>query len=220
MAKPFVLAPPGPSNFPAQAFVPPTESTRHRSHPRPRSQAAPSLSILSLLATLASSSTVHGSPTPPSFLCPSLESGDIAECNVAKRAPTQVSRPPHTFDPRHTHAPRNVPDRFSKQADGAWRRVGSYTLYGSTMPACSSVSLVPFPSGAGSHHNSSLAQLRQPSYLPWMTKYRSATPLIRRRQARSSAPPFQPTCRQDGNRSKNTTERPSSCLFLSFWHYS
>jgi hypothetical protein len=122
----------------------------HRSSRQSSQKAGPSSSLLTLLASLASASTVYGSPAPPSFLCPTLESGDVADCALPSR-PSTSQTPVTTVslaEPTQTVLPRHVPDRYSQQDDGMWRRIDSYTLYGSTMPACSSVSVGNPYSGA------------------------------------------------------------------------
>lgn len=85
----------------------------------------PSSALLSILAILA---TASGSPTPASFLCPSHN----------KRHFTH-SHPTATSNSR-------IPAKFVQGDDGLWRRVDSYTLYGSTFSVCESVSYrIPDP---------------------------------------------------------------------------
>ncbi|KAF9486485.1 hypothetical protein BDN70DRAFT_870040 [Pholiota conissans] len=139
------LQPASPSLFLHQGPPPPSYRQRQRAN-RPSRQSPPSSSLLSLLASLASASTAYGSPAPPSFLCPTLDSGDISACNLVPRASSFSAPPTTTIAPIASAKiiqPRHVPDRYSKQADGVWRRVGSYTLYGSTMPACTSSCSTP-----------------------------------------------------------------------------
>ena len=81
----------------------------------------PSTTLLSLLAILVSSA--NSSPAPPSFLCPPIN---------YKRNITPPPSPP----PPPT---RQIPNKYVQGDDGFWRRVESYTLYGSTVP-CTGVS--------------------------------------------------------------------------------
>jgi len=69
----------------------------------------PSSTLLSILAIIASSTA---NAAPPTFLCPSLN---------YKSSPTIPS------------TPRRIPSKFEQGEDGRWRRVDSYTLYGSTV---------------------------------------------------------------------------------------
>ncbi|KAF8665330.1 hypothetical protein AX16_000349 [Volvariella volvacea WC 439] len=111
---------------------------RHRVRDR---YSAPSSALLSLLATIAASSAgVNASPTPPSFLCPSLEDSEPIDI-VERRADVSVAPPPvppsRPFK-RNLVVPRfspglPVPDRYERGDDGRWRRVDVYTLYGSTV---------------------------------------------------------------------------------------
>lgn len=142
-----------PSLFKHQDPSPLSYRSRQRGHRASRQssqKAGPSSSLLTLLASLASASTVYGSPAPPPFLCPTLESGDVGDCPLPSRPSTSQTPVTKVFldEPTQTILPRHVPDRYSRQADGVWRRVESYTLYGSTMPACTSVSIGNPLSGA------------------------------------------------------------------------
>ncbi|KAF8899117.1 hypothetical protein BD779DRAFT_1487101 [Infundibulicybe gibba] len=112
-------------------------NSRHR---RPRSShslTAPSSTLLSLLATIAASTTlVGGSPTPPKFLCPFISDEDAAEqgidCDPAPSGAIHLSPTPILLDQNRRH----VPDRYETDDQGHWRRLDTYTLYGSTI--CSS----------------------------------------------------------------------------------
>lgn len=157
MAKPLSVASsdcPGTSKSTSnssQAPAPPAHRPQYRRHrnfkhsvPRP----TPSSGILILLASLASSASVaNGTPAPLSFLCPSVGTQDNTDAPPIRRAcssspPTSTS---NAILSKATGLPsvvaaRHVPDRFSQGPDGVWRRVGSYTLYGSTVSACVGVS--------------------------------------------------------------------------------
>lgn len=122
--------------------------TRRRKRSTPRSAVAgPSSSVLSLLATItAASSTVDGSPlvaqpTPPTFLCPSIDC-DIYNNNIPPY-PSR-SQPPagysgaqvlaaHTGTHRRSRKRAQLADRYEKGPDGRWRQADGYTLYGSTI---------------------------------------------------------------------------------------
>ncbi|KDR85670.1 hypothetical protein GALMADRAFT_234673 [Galerina marginata CBS 339.88] len=123
----------------SQTALEPSYRPRHRRHriSKPSSSVAPSSGLLILLASVASASTASGSPAPPSFLCPSVRSEDVVDDVPNKRASslaTSVITPSPHSPP--VLVPRHVPDRYSEDPDGIWRRVGSYTLYGSTVSAC------------------------------------------------------------------------------------
>ncbi|KAF8079007.1 hypothetical protein FPV67DRAFT_1467132 [Lyophyllum atratum] len=111
------------------------------SHPRPRrrrrppASAGPSPALLSLLATISASSTsVHGSPAPPSFLCPSLEAAYSSTRTIRSRGTTtsKIRRSPQ-LSTKGAGGTRHVPAKFVMDDNGVWRRVESYTLYGSTV---------------------------------------------------------------------------------------
>lgn len=104
--------------------------------------AGPSSGVLSLLATItAASSTADGSPlvaqpTPPSFLCPSIER-DVYEDDVnlfsesiAESSGAVLLAPTETKKHRRR---RELADKYEKGPDGKWRQADGYTLYGSTM---------------------------------------------------------------------------------------
>jgi len=116
------------------------ESPSHRRrkvHSSTTCYSRPSSALLSILGTIAaSSSNVNASPAPPPFLCPSFH----------------TDHPPIApFDPRHSRIPekvssyspdptdklpaiaRSIPDKYERGDDGKWRRVNEYTLYGSTV---------------------------------------------------------------------------------------
>lgn len=131
MAKPIPAGRAGCSARSTSYSRPPNLEPHHPPRRRRRlpSSNGPSSALLSLLATISASSTsVHGSPAPPSFLCPSLE----------RRRPSISSRgddPPKT--PRSSRLAKkpsgSVPDKFEVDDNGRWRRVESYSLYGSTI---------------------------------------------------------------------------------------
>ncbi|PPQ77017.1 hypothetical protein CVT25_014834 [Psilocybe cyanescens] len=149
MAKPLPVASsgaPGTSKSTIGGVQPisePTNRPRHRRNQTsksPLSSFAPSSGLLFLLASVASASTVSGSPAPPSFLCPSVVAEHNADTSLDKRAPLSSSV---TVTPTPSEANdvllarQHVPVRYHHDADGVWRRVDSYTLYGSTVSACS-----------------------------------------------------------------------------------
>jgi hypothetical protein len=137
MAKPM-------SGQPGCSYRVPPRSLQHRPSSRRRNQhpathpsphfAAPSSGLLSLLATIAASSaTADGSPIPPSFLCPSV---DYETSTITSNSP-QDNLPPDAIQlpPTSTNRRRNIPDQYQPGPDGRWRRVETYTLYGSTVCA-------------------------------------------------------------------------------------
>jgi hypothetical protein len=85
-----------------------------------------------------SASPVHSNPIPLSFLCPSVDGEDDLDCSLSARASLSAGHSAAPAKSPSVLAARRIPDRFSKEADGVWRRVDSYTLYGSTMPSCAS----------------------------------------------------------------------------------
>ncbi|KAF8910079.1 hypothetical protein CPB84DRAFT_1351841 [Gymnopilus junonius] len=105
---------------------------RRRRRPKPSSSVTPSSGLLVLLASVASASNVSGSPAPPAFLCPSIDEDD--DCDLPSEA-SSSSIPETTPSPSAFLAAsgRHLPDKFSRDSDGVWRRVPSYTLYGSTV---------------------------------------------------------------------------------------
>lgn len=123
------------NSFTAQEY--PTRPRRRRSRASPPTahRALPSSALLSLLATIAASSVgVEGYPTPPSFLCPSLNLEATSIDYVVPRA--EPPPDPVRFFPSPTDQQfrRHVPDKYEKGEDGRWRRVtDEYSLYGSTV---------------------------------------------------------------------------------------
>jgi len=103
---------------------------RRRRSKKSTSRLAPSSTLLSLLATLASTSTADASPTPPTFLCPSLESDFSPDVCSYKRAASPVDNE----NDDDTLSKRSwLPDKYVEGADGVWRKAESYTLYGATV---------------------------------------------------------------------------------------
>src|SRR6266511_3843791 len=124
----------------------PSQSTRrHRNRPKKTpsssSTSVPSAKLLFLLSTIASASTANASPAPPAFLCPLFGSKSARDPCFSKRAedpsPNSASdEPDHDQDQTQTDTKlRWVPDKYEEGADGIWRRVESYTLYGATVPS-------------------------------------------------------------------------------------
>jgi hypothetical protein len=156
MAKPLSTALPGPSNYSNNSSSHRPSHRRHRRR-RPKTRTipiAPSSALLSLLATIASSSSVHASPTPPFFLCPSLESLNIREDLPEPEEPSnsQSASPNPSSSPSAREA-RYVPIKYVQNDDGLWRKVDSYTLYGSTVAAgcTSTVRLIAITISSLSH---------------------------------------------------------------------
>ena len=85
---------------------------------------APSTGLLSLLAAVASANGAHGSPTPPSFLCPGLGSD---ECATSSTAPITLHRKRSSSSKRKVD--RKIPDKYEEGEDGVWRKV-DYSLHG------------------------------------------------------------------------------------------
>jgi len=151
MAKPLPVAS---SGLPGSSKTTPSASQHTRkasNHPRQRTRrpskpplsiVAPSSGLLSLLASIVSATTVNGSPAPPDFLCPSIRSENTIEPVVRRRtAATEPRSKADSFAANFREA-HHVPVRYDKGPDGLWRRVGSYTLYGSTVsPSCTGVSI-------------------------------------------------------------------------------
>ena len=117
--------------FTSPHIVAPRHSDRHhrRRSKKSTSRLAPSSTLLSLLATLASTSTADASPTPPTFLCPSLESDLSSDVCNYKRAASPVGNE----NDDDTLSKRRLPDKYVEGSDGVWRKVESYTLYGATV---------------------------------------------------------------------------------------
>ncbi|KAF9024117.1 hypothetical protein BDZ89DRAFT_1069367 [Hymenopellis radicata] len=107
---------------------------RSRRSPRPLSRSpSPSASLLSLLASVAATvPTVDGSPAPLHFLCPRYSAATefVEQAAVA-------DAPPYEFPPETSTSTvftrRRVPPKYEQKDDGLWRKVETYTLYGSTM---------------------------------------------------------------------------------------
>ncbi|KAK0465460.1 uncharacterized protein EV420DRAFT_960390 [Desarmillaria tabescens] len=102
---------------------------------------APSSSLLSLLATVvASLPAVDASPIPLSFLCPRYRQ-DFAAVEETCRRDISDSSAVLSVPVRKRLGSRTIPLKYEQGSDGQWRRVDTYTLYGSTMcPSCSASS--------------------------------------------------------------------------------
>ncbi|KAG6919038.1 hypothetical protein DXG01_009748 [Tephrocybe rancida] len=102
--------------------------------PRRRRQApsrAPSSAVLALLSTISASVTsVHGSPAPLSFLCPSFIPEPTPTLDLSPRGKSLLSRREQWA--KNLGSIKHVPDKFERGDNGRWRRVDTYTLYGST----------------------------------------------------------------------------------------
>jgi hypothetical protein len=124
-----------------------TSYQHHRSSdPRCSSRsAAPSAGLLSLLASIAGFQPADAGPlippqsSPPSFLCPFVdqEDFDVTFADTA-RVPVNIAERGHRRSHQASNAinsnvKRNVPDKYEQGADGRWRKVNKYTLYGSTV---------------------------------------------------------------------------------------
>lgn len=156
MAKPLPVASLGLPGFSKTTHCAPLHVREPSNHPRrrtrrpskpPLSPVAPSSALLSFLASIASATTVNASSAPPDFLCPSIQSEDVIEPDVRRRsAPADLRFRANSFsanlpNPSPPPPPPHVPDRYDKDTDGFWKRIGTYTLYGSTVsPACTGVS--------------------------------------------------------------------------------
>lgn len=120
---------------------------RHRqTKKRPPRQSSPSSGLLTILASIAASSVTAGcSPTPPAFLCPFLstiqDNGHDRRDNVLDEDISSDLLPNSPTPTKHRREKRRVPVRYEKGDDGRWRRMDTFTLYGSTI--CF-VSLRPF----------------------------------------------------------------------------
>ena len=108
----------------------------------------PSSTLLSILGTIAaSSSNVNASPAPPPFLCPSFgqDNAPIATTSTLHSPSPEkvVSHPPEQTN-KIAGVSRNIPDRYNRSNDGIWRKMDKFTLYGSTVcPVCNLPSWVP-----------------------------------------------------------------------------
>ncbi|KAF9786775.1 hypothetical protein BJ322DRAFT_674773 [Thelephora terrestris] len=112
----------------------------------------PSSALLALLASLAGS--VNTFPVacheldapPPSFLCPSLlPRAEFPGLPVPPQTPPPSSPVPgpsrvvHTDYPSPTpegHAPRELAPGYTQGTDGRWRKLSTWSLYGSTICVC------------------------------------------------------------------------------------
>ncbi|KAL1757338.1 hypothetical protein FB107DRAFT_260043 [Schizophyllum commune] len=117
--------------MPDEGFSSPTASRRERRRTRrppsantPSRLPAPSTGLLSLLAAVASANGAHGSPTPPSFLCPGLGTD---ECATSSTAPITPHRKRSSSSKRKVD--RKIPDKYEEGEDGVWRKV-DYSLHG------------------------------------------------------------------------------------------
>ncbi|PBK76923.1 hypothetical protein ARMSODRAFT_948778 [Armillaria solidipes] len=129
---------------PSDYHQPSTNPRRRRARRSRRSihhTPAPSSSLLSLLATVvASLPAVDASPIPLSFLCPRYRQDFAAVEETYSRDVSDSSAVP-SVPVRKQFGSRTVPIKYDQGSDGQWRRVDTYTLYGSTMcPSCSSSS--------------------------------------------------------------------------------
>lgn len=129
-----------PLSSPSDSFTSP-HKVAHPDRPRSSkksslaSKPVPSPTLLSLLAILASTLPTDASPTPPTFLCPSLGSGISPNIRNSKRAASPIKDSQHDDDdPLPEPIKRSwVPDKYVKGSDGVWRKAESYTLYGATV---------------------------------------------------------------------------------------
>ena len=156
MAKPLLVAPlhgvdPTPPRCYSQLLPETSYRPRRRRSHRPSkpssSTVGPSSGLLSLLATIASATSANASPAPPQFLCPSIGTRDIVdERPLAKKRASSSSSPSTVNDTNKWGSKRQLPHKYERGSDGVWRRVDSYTLYGSTVPSgCTSpVSIYAF----------------------------------------------------------------------------
>ncbi|RDB28452.1 hypothetical protein Hypma_015923 [Hypsizygus marmoreus] len=141
MAKPMHTASAGCKTTPQDPPSPQINAhhRRRRRRRKPPSSSGPSPALLSILATIAASSSVHGSPAPLPFLCPSLQTEDVPQSHPRPRAAASSRRASRSqdFPRRSSGSTRHVPDKYEIDENGRWRRVDAYTLYGSTVcPNC------------------------------------------------------------------------------------
>ena len=134
-----------PASCSAWADQGPSYHSRHRRRRKPKSSqsVAPSPGLLVLLASVASASTAGGSPAPPVFLCPSINAnglcGPTPAVSSSSAAATITPSPPDSSTFLATSG-RHLPDQFRPDSNGMWRRVPTYTLFGSTVTVnCDSV---------------------------------------------------------------------------------
>ncbi|KAF9451410.1 hypothetical protein P691DRAFT_796850 [Macrolepiota fuliginosa MF-IS2] len=114
-----------------------SSSTQPRRPRRTRPSLFPSSALLSALAGIvAASPVVAGSPAPPSFLCPVLAPPHTPTKTIQRRSYPPVSalqRPKSRRALTPTRSGRILPYKYEPGKDGVWRRVESYSLYGSTL---------------------------------------------------------------------------------------
>ncbi len=126
---------------PSDSYQPSTNPPRRRARRSRRPihhTPAPSSSLLSLLATVvASLPAVDASPIPLSFLCPRYRQDFAAVEETCSRDVSDSSTVP-SVPVRKQFGSRTIPIQYAKGSDGQWRRVDTYTLYGSTMCPVSS----------------------------------------------------------------------------------
>ena len=109
--------------------------TSPRSSAPPHPSTCPSLSVLSILSTIAAASqTVDGSPLPlptqpPSFLCPFIEHDKRAVLSTAASSSTAPSASPTLI----TSNKCQLADKYVQGSDGLWRKTDDWTLFGSTV---------------------------------------------------------------------------------------
>lgn len=134
---------------------------KHKSSPRPLSMRflrnlsaisrtpTPSSALLAILASLVGS--VHPSPVacldldapPPSFLCPSLlPRAEFQDIPFPPQTPPPSSPVPGPSRVTQTDYPTPTPERhiarelapgYTKGSDGRWRKLSTWSLYGSTI---------------------------------------------------------------------------------------
>ncbi|KAG6873847.1 hypothetical protein C0995_010459 [Termitomyces sp. Mi166 len=127
MAKPIFADRPGCSASSTRSSY--TSASRRK---RKSSPPTPSSAVLALLATISDSlPSAEASPAPLSFLCPSFIPQPTPTLNARTRTITPPPVLKRSLNPRSPL--RSVPDKFEKGDNGRWRRVDTYTLYGSTV---------------------------------------------------------------------------------------
>lgn len=137
MAKPIPLAPDDTPN-------PSTSRPRRRQHSS-SSTPSPSSALLSTLAAIvASSPLAASSPAPLSFLCPSIAYHHTPSHTIQQRSTSPSRRIKSRRSPKRFGHSRVLPFKFEPGEDGVWRRVETYTLYGSTVCSVSAPSPVKF----------------------------------------------------------------------------
>ncbi|KAG6845378.1 hypothetical protein H0H87_010487 [Tephrocybe sp. NHM501043] len=98
------------------------------------SSPTPSSAVLTLLSTISASVTfVNASPTPPSFLCPTFLAEATPTLDIHTRGKISPGRRRVQLAKKSLDHSRHVPDKFEMGDNGRWRRVDTYTLYGSTV---------------------------------------------------------------------------------------